>query len=111
MGLYEQALPTAAKIDSIHARAFIILGGVAILRTGEHRYTRQLVERFASELAALVAAERRPDWAWFEIVLAYDNCRLPEALIAAGRALGRDDLIRTRLETLGRRSDRQTSER
>jgi hypothetical protein len=111
MGLYEQALPTAAKIESIHARAFIILGGAAVLRAGEHRFTSQLVEKFAGELAALVAAERRPDWAWFEIVLAYDNCRLPEALIAAGRVLGRDDLIRTGLATLDWVCEKQTSER
>lgn len=111
MGLYEQALSSAAKIESIHARAFIILGGAAVLRAGDHRYTRQLVNRFASELADLVATERRPDWAWFEIVLAYDNCRLPEALIAAGRALDRDDLVRTGLATLDWVCDKQTSER
>ncbi len=111
MGLYEQALPTAARIESIHARAFIILGGAAVLRAGEHRFTEQLIGRFAGELAALVAAERRPDWAWFEIVLAYDNCRLPEALIAAGRAVGRDDWVRTGLATLDWICDKQTSER
>jgi glycosyltransferase involved in cell wall biosynthesis len=111
MGLYEQALPSVAKVESIHARAFIILGGAAVLRAGEHRFTRQLIAKFAGELAALVAAERRPDWAWFEIVLAYDNCRLPEALIEAGRVLERDDLVRTGLETLDWVCDRQTSER
>lgn len=111
MGLYEQALPTAAKIESIHARAFIILGGAAVLRAAEHRFTRHLVGKFAGELAALVAAERRPDWAWFEIVLAYDNCRLPEALIEAGRVLGRDDLVQTGLATLDWICEKQTSER
>jgi glycosyltransferase involved in cell wall biosynthesis len=111
MGLFEQALPGAAKIESIHARAFIILGGAAVLAKGEHRFTRQLVDRFATELAALVAAERRPDWAWFEIVLAYDNCRLPEALIAAGRVLERSGLISTGLATLDWICGKQTSER
>jgi glycosyltransferase involved in cell wall biosynthesis len=111
MGLYEQALPSVARIESIHARAFIMLGGAAIFRAGEHRFTRQLLMRFGTELAALVAAERRPDWAWFEIVLAYDNCRLPEALIAAGRVLERDDLIQTGLSTLDWICDKQTSER
>ncbi len=111
MGLYEQALPSAATIDSIHARAFIILGGAAVLRVADHHFTRQLIDRFAGELAALVAAERRPDWAWFEIVLAYDNCRLPEALIEAGRVLDRDDLVQTGLATLDWICDKQTSER
>ena len=110
LGLYKQALPAAAKIESIHARAFIILGGAAVLGAYDHAFTRQLLGRFAGELAALVAAERRPDWAWFEIVLAYDNCRLPEALIVAGRALERDDLVRTGLATLSWIAGKQTSE-
>ena len=111
MGMYEQALPAAAKIESIHARAFIVLGGAAVMAKSDHRFTRQLLGRFAGELAALVAAERRPDWAWFEIVLAYDNCRLPEALIAAGRALDRDDWVRTGLATLDWIAEKQTSQR
>ena len=47
-----------------------------------------------------MAADRRPDWAWFEIVLAYDNARLPQALIRAGVALDRPELVRCGLETL-----------
>ncbi len=35
---------------------------------------------------ALLAANTRKDWVWFEPVLAYDNARLPEALIRTGAA-------------------------
>ena len=38
----------------------------------------------------LVSAYARPGWAWFEPVLAYDNARLPEALLRAGLVLGRE---------------------
>jgi hypothetical protein len=33
---------------------------------------------------ALLAAVETPDWVWFEDGLAYDNARLPQALIATG---------------------------
>ncbi len=41
------------------------------------RLTRRLVD--------LYDRTATPDWPWFEEVLAYDNARLPHALIAGGR--------------------------
>ncbi|HEY3338064.1 MAG TPA: hypothetical protein VGK18_06145 [Propionicimonas sp.] len=41
-----------------------------------------------------------PDWLWPEARLRYDNARLPEALIAAGNALGRPDLVTAGLDQL-----------
>lgn len=41
------------------------------------------------------------DWAWPESRLRYDNARLPEALLAAGSALARADLVQAGLEQLG----------
>lgn len=61
---------------------------------------RALLERSGEELAAMLDPERRPDWAWFEIMFEQDACRLPEALLRAGRALGREDLVERGLETL-----------
>ena len=58
---------------------------------------------------SLLEAARRPEWSWFEIVLAYDNARLPEALIRGGEALGRDDMIARGMETLDWIVGRQTS--
>ena len=40
------------------------------------------------------------EWNWFEPALAYDNARLPQALILTGVRLGDDDLLRRGLETL-----------
>jgi hypothetical protein len=51
-------------------------------------------------LLTVLSAARRPDWTWFEAVLAYDNARLPEALIRAGIALERDDYRTCGLESL-----------
>ena len=61
---------------------------------------RALLERSGEELTALLNPERRPDWAWFEIVFEDDACRLPEALLRAGRILHREDFIACGVETL-----------
>lgn len=61
---------------------------------------RALLERSGDQLTALLDPERRPDWAWFEILFEEDACRLPEALLRAGRTLGREDFIACGIETL-----------
>ena len=65
-----------------------------------HDLSRQLLEQFGEELLSLLCVSRRPDWAWFEAVLAYDNARLPETLIRAGKALGRNDFVECGIATL-----------
>jgi glycosyltransferase involved in cell wall biosynthesis len=59
-----------------------------------------LLERSVDQLAAAYEAHATADWRWFEDALTYDNARLPQALIAGGVALGRDDLTETGLESL-----------
>jgi hypothetical protein len=61
---------------------------------------RALLERGSDQLVQLLDSERRPDWAWFEILFAEDACRLPEALLRAGRILGREDLSECGVQTL-----------
>jgi hypothetical protein len=39
-------------------------------------------------------------WAWHEARLRYDNARLPEALLAAGSALNRPELVKSGLDQL-----------
>lgn len=64
------------------------------------RSARALLIRSGEELFAMLDPERRPDWAWFEIMFGDDACRLPEALMRAGKALGREDLVERGIETL-----------
>ena len=61
---------------------------------------RALLERGGEQLVQLLDPERRPDWAWFEILFEEDACRLPEALLRAGRALGREDFTECGVQTL-----------
>ncbi|MEO6041522.1 MAG: glycosyltransferase family 4 protein [Croceibacterium sp.] len=95
------ALPLSALTHSPRARAFAMLGAAAVLRTDpRHKASREFLAEGAEFLHHLLDAERRPDWAWFESVLGYDNPRLPQALLEAGMALERTDYAAAGLETL-----------
>ncbi len=77
-----------------------MLGAAAMLEAKPgHELARTILQRFPDVHLDLLAETRRPEWQWFEIVLAYDNARLPEALIRAGMALDRDDLVQCGLST------------
>lgn len=100
----------ALELGSPRAHAFAMLGAAAMLEAHPgHGLSTQMLTRFGEELIALLDEARRPEWKWFEIVLAYDNARLPEALIRAGMVLGRQDFLRTGIETLEWIVSRQTS--
>lgn len=99
--LYDHAAPTVEKSGSPRAMAFAMLGAAAMAQAKPgHDISVALLERFGDELMRLLEAVRRPDWQWFEAMLAYDNARLPEALIRAGMVMGRQDYIDCGLETL-----------
>jgi glycosyltransferase involved in cell wall biosynthesis len=99
--LFDKAAPLAEQLISPRAHAFAALGAGEMLSAHpEHARSRAILEDSAALLKNLLATSRRPDWAWFEAVLAYDNARLPEALLRAGMALGDEAAIDTGLETL-----------
>ncbi len=99
--LFDRSIPCLRQVGSPRAQAFAILGAVAMLGAHPgHADSRQLVTGLGAELMTVLARTRRPDWAWFEAVLAYDNTRLSEALIRAGLAMDRPDHVATGLETL-----------
>lgn len=99
--LYGQVQPAVTDMGSPRSIAFVMLGACAVLRRDpDHAVSRELAERGGDVLIRLLGAGRRPDWAWFEAVLGYDNPRLSQALIEAGMALGRQEWIGAGLETL-----------
>ena len=110
MRFYDETASLAFDLGSLRAQAFAMLGAAAMLeaRLG-HDLSLSILKRFPDDHLALLAEARRPEWQWFEIVLAYDNARLPEALIRAGTALGRDDLVQCGLSTLRWIVAKQTS--
>jgi glycosyltransferase involved in cell wall biosynthesis len=91
--LMRAALPLAETLVSPRAVAFALLGFNAYLdRFGGESAARRMRLSLADRLAALFAGASDPAWPWPEDVLTYANGCLPQALIAAGRALGRDEL-------------------
>lgn len=108
-GLFDRAADFLIPLDSPRTRAFTMLAACENLaaRPG-HRISLELIEAGAARLSALSANATR-DWRWFEPVLAYDNARLCQALIEAGRILGRRELIDKGLDTLSWLSARQLS--
>ncbi|MBB5714251.1 glycosyltransferase family 4 protein [Sphingomonas aerophila] len=98
------------ELQSLRAQSFAMLGAAAMLEASPgHTLSRQILERFPDQHLRLMEEARRPEWRWFEIVLAYDNARLPQALIVAGQALGREDYVRVGLDTLDWIIEKQTS--
>ena len=92
--LFAEALPTAEAFRSPRAWAFTLLGLDAYcavapddLRAGEVRHF--LADRLMSALASV----ETPDWVWFEEGLAYDNARLPQALMVTGMATKTPDYV------------------
>ncbi len=99
--LFEDVLPRLATIEAPRARAFAMLGACAVLRRDPgNAIALDCVAEGGDFLMRLLGDGRRPDWAWFEAVLGYDNPRLPQALIEAGLALGQEAWIGAGLETL-----------
>ena len=87
-----------------------MLGAAAMLEASPgHDLSLQILRRFPDEHLALLDEARRPEWGWFEIVLAYDNARLPEAMLRAGMALRRPDLVACGLATLDWIISKQTA--
>lgn len=108
--LYDQTFDVVSHGDSPRAIAFAMLGAAEAVRAGMVGEPLALLDSGGAMLMALLDKARRPDWAWFEAVLAYDNPRLPQALIEAGLALHRPDWTHAGLETLAWIAQRQTAE-
>nr|WP_231627722.1 glycosyltransferase family 4 protein [Novosphingobium sp. AAP1] len=98
---YDIVLDPLGSVEYPRSIAFAVLGAAQVLAVEpDHRPSRAMVERGGAVLHALLAEGRRPDWAWFEAMLGYDNPRLPEALIRAGHLMNRADWLESGLEAL-----------
>ncbi len=107
---FTKTLPHLRNMGSPRAVAFAMLGAVAYRKVDpEHGEAQACLEEGADLLIRLFAAGRRPDWAWFEAVLGYDNPRLCQALLEAGEALGNDEAREVGLDTLHWITTQQTS--
>lgn len=99
--LFSQSYPAVSAFSSPRAWAFAILGLCAYLVVQhDDGAARTLCDRLTGQLLALLEWQTNPHWIWFEDVLAYDNARLPEALLTAGLVGKQRDCIEAGLKTL-----------
>ena len=83
--LFAEALPTAESFRSPRAWAFTLLGLDAYCAAAaEDSVAERVRHLLADRLMSIMSAVETKDWVWFEEGLAYDNARLPQALIVTG---------------------------
>ncbi|WP_133366427.1 glycosyltransferase family 4 protein [Qipengyuania sediminis] len=107
---YDTALPALRGLRSPRTIAFVMLGAAARLRREPgYGVSRQVLAEGGAVLIEHLARYRSADWPWFETRLAYDNARLPQALLEAGELLGDRAMTRAGLETARWLAERQTA--
>jgi glycosyltransferase involved in cell wall biosynthesis len=99
--LFESSLPTAVKFSSPRAWAYALLGIQEYLDSypGD-RDAQKIRSTLSLRLLQMYEAVRKPDWKWFEDVLAYGNARLPQAMLLVGSASSDDRMVSAGLEAL-----------
>jgi len=94
-GSFDQQLGFASR--SPRANAFAILGASEVLT---HDPEDDAARKALTQWASVLQFSDDLGWPWPEPRLAYDNARIPEALIAAGISLGNDHLVEAGLGLL-----------
>ncbi len=98
---FKQCLPPLSGFTSPRAWAFSIIGALYYLKSfGGDPEVRGLVEKLSDRLYNQFSASATSDWFWLEDLVAYDNARIPQALITAGRYLQNDKILQTGLQGL-----------
>ena len=99
--LFEFSLPAVLEFNSPRAWAYTLLGIQEYLTAypGD-RDAQKVRSALSHRLLEMYESIRRPDWKWFENVLAYGNARLPQALLLVGSDCSDDRMISAGLESL-----------
>ncbi len=109
--LFVQALSVTEHFSSPRAWAFTLLGLDAYCVTlPKDSYARELRHLLADRLMVLISLVETKEWVWFEEGLAYDNARLPQALIVTGTAISAPGYIAAGLRSLRWLMTLQTSQ-
>jgi len=109
--LFESALPAVVEFYSPRACAYALLGIQEYLHSYPGDRDAQKVRSvLAGRLLEMYQSIRRPDWKWFENVLAYGNARLPQAMLVVGSACSDDRMLSAGLESLNWLTETQRCE-
>jgi len=99
--LFEASLPAALEFSSPRAWAYALLGIQEYLGSypGD-RDAQKVRSALSRRLLEMYETIRRPDWKWFENILAYGNARLAQAMLLVGAACSDRRMISVGLESL-----------
>jgi hypothetical protein len=109
--LMERALPVLPDFTSPRAWAFALLGLNEYFRSFHgDLLANRLREELAGKLFALFEKNASEEWPWCEDIVAYDNARLAQALILAGRYTDNEEMKTTGLRGLRWLMEAQTAD-
>ncbi len=107
--LYDEASANFALHVSPRATAFSALAADQILVAHpDNLHAHTVAEQAGEFLIDRFDRSARPGWHWFEASLAYDNCRLSEAIIRLGLRLDHPDWVDCGMRSLAWINDKQT---
>jgi hypothetical protein len=99
--LFEFSLPATIEFHSPRACAYSLLGIQAYLHSyPEDRDAQHVRFALARRLLDMYESVQRPDWKWFENVVAYGNARLPQAMLLVGSACGDERMLSAGIDSL-----------
>ena len=98
--LFERAMPLIEGLADLRPAASAILGLTSYLSRERSKGASALLEVTALRLADQVERNEAALWPWPEPFLTYENARIPQALIAAGRVIRDEAVIWHGLRTL-----------
>ncbi|MGY8631350.1 glycosyltransferase family 4 protein [Bradyrhizobium sp. 14AA] len=108
--LFAEALAAVESFRSPRAWAFTLLGLRAYCAVApDDLHAQETRHSLANKLMSCLASVETPDWVWFEEGLAYDNARLPQALIMTGAATQTPEYVQAGLKSLRWLMTRQTT--
>src|SRR5271170_2305788 len=95
-----RALPTVESLGHLRSQAYAALGLAHAYTSAKDPKYADSLRLLAGEMRAAYEATASDDWQWFENAMFYDNARLCEAMIRAGRALAEPRFHELGLRTL-----------
>ena len=97
--LFERALPAALGFTNLRPQCYALLGCASAFSQIDLPGVEDAIVRIGSGLFERTAGASSA-WPWPEAVVTYDNGVLPQALIAAGKALERSDWVALGMDRL-----------
>ena len=99
--LFESSVPAVVEFHSPRACAYALLGIQEYLHSYQGDRDAQRVRlALAQRLLRMYESVSRPDWKWFEDVVAYGNARLPQAMLLVGSACGDERMLSAGFDSL-----------